>query len=102
MRTLTRSVLAFAREALETGKRALPDYSHPKSPHKFTQPQLFAILGLRVFLKTDFRGITAILSEWSDLRNVLALEAIPHYSSLCYAEKRLLKKSPLSSCLERA
>jgi len=102
MRTLTKSTLAFAREALLTGKGALPDYSHSKSPHKFTQPQLFAILALRVFLRTDFRGIIVTLSEWSDLRALLGLKSLPHYSTLCYAERRLLKKNALISCLQQA
>jgi hypothetical protein len=95
MRTLTKSTLAFARTALETGKRSVPSYSHPKSPHRYTQPQLFAILSVRDFLCTDYRGITAILAEWSDLRAVLGLTGVPHYSTLCYAEKKLLKKTPL-------
>lgn len=95
MRTLTKSTLAFARTALETGKRSLPAYSHSKSPHKYTQPQLFAILSLRDFLGMDYRGITAILAEWSDLRAVLGLTEVPHYSTLCYAERKLLKKTPL-------
>jgi hypothetical protein len=95
MRALTKSTLAFARTALETGKRSLPSYSHSRSPHKYTLPQLFAILSLRDFLGTDYRGITAILAEWSDLRAVLGLTDVPHYSTLCYAERKLLKKTPL-------
>jgi len=93
MRSLTKSVLAFAKTALETGKRALPSYSHPKSPHKYTLPQLFAMLSLRDFLAIDYRGITAILAEWSDLRAALGVTEVPHYSTLCYAEKKLLKKT---------
>lgn len=94
MRTLTKSVLAFARSALETGKKSLPDYSHPKSPHKYTLPQLFAMLSLRDFLAVDYRGFVAMLAEWSDLRAVLGLTEVPHYSTLFYAEKKLLKKTP--------
>ena len=93
MRSLTKSTLAFARTALEAGKRSLPSYSHPRSPHKYTQPQLFAVLSLRDFLGTDYRGVTAMLTEWSDLRAVLGLAGVPHYSTLCYAEQKLLKKT---------
>ena len=92
MRSLTKSPLAFARTALAAARAEIPPYSHPKSPHKFTQHQLFAILALKDFLRTDYRGVTQYLSEWSDMRRVLELERIPHYSSLCYAERRLLKK----------
>ena len=97
-RSLTKSPLAFARSALETGKQALPPYSHPKSPHKFTQPQLLAILALRVFMRWDFRAVVTALSEWSELRDALQLKSVPHYSTLCYAEKRLLKKTSSNPC----
>ena len=94
MRSLTKSPLAFAEAAMAAGKERLPEYSHPFSPHKFTQPQLFAILALKEFLRTDLRGVVQMLSEWSDLRDALGLTGVPHYSTLCYAHKRLLKKSP--------
>ena len=92
MRTLTKSPLAFARTALQAGERTLPRYSHPSSPHQYTQPQLFAILALKDFFGIDYRGIVKLVSEWSDLRQVLGLERVPDYSTLRYAEKRLLKK----------
>ena len=92
MSKTTKDPIALARAALEAGKAALPDYSSPKSPHKFTQPQLFALLVLRQFLKTDYRGLVAMVARWSDLREVLGLTGVPHYSTLCYAEGRLLQK----------
>ena len=92
MRTLTKSALTFARTALDAAKAALPLYSHPSSPHKYTQHQLFALLALKDFFDTDYRGVVQLVSEWSDLREVLGLERVPNYSTLCYAEKRLLKK----------
>ena len=91
MRTLTKSVLAFAEAALSAARAALPAYSHPSSPKKFTQHQHFAILALKDFLQTDYRGIVAMLSEWSDLRRVLELEQVPHYTAVFYAGRRLLK-----------
>jgi hypothetical protein len=92
MKSLTKSPVAFAKTALAAAQTALPPYSNPKSPHKYTQHQLFAILALRDFLRTDYRGVIQMLSEWSDLRQALGLERLPHYSTLCYAEARLLKK----------
>lgn len=56
--------MAFARATLKAAEESLPPYSHPKSPHKFTQRQLFAMLALRVFLKTDYRGVINILEDW--------------------------------------
>jgi len=73
-------------------QKALPAYSHPKSPHKFTQHQLFACLALKQFLHTNFRSLEVTLTEWSDLREVLGLKEVPHYSTFCYARRRLLKK----------
>lgn len=96
-RSMTKSPLALAQTALKVAQRSLPLYSHPKSPHKYTQHQLFAILSLMQFLKADFRGIVAMLSEWSDLRQALGLNQVPHYSTLCYARRRLLKKGASSA-----
>ncbi len=90
MRAMTKSPLRLAREALAVGQSALPAYSGRFSRHDFTQPQLFAILVLKVFLKTDLRGIVAMLAEWSDLRSELGLKKVPHYSTLSYAQRRLL------------
>jgi len=97
-RKMTKSPLALAKVAFQTAKDSLPAYSHPFSPRRFTQHQLFAILVLRQFLKTDYRGIIQMLKDFSDLRKVLDLKQIPHYSTLCYAEKRLIKKGLLKSC----
>ncbi len=94
-RAMTRSVLAVAKAALTTAQRALPPYSHPCSPKKFTQHQLFAILVVRRFLGRDYRSVIQLLADWSDLRDLLGLkkEKLPNFSTLCYAEPRLLKKS---------
>jgi hypothetical protein len=46
----------------------LKPYAHKYSPKKFTQPQLFACLVLKVFFKTDYRGIEKYLLDLSDLR----------------------------------
>ena len=98
MRSLTRSTLAFVRVALKTGQKSLPPYSHPKSPHKYTQPQLFALLALKDFLRTDYRRLVQTVREWSQLRQVLGLEHVPDHSTVAKAEKRLLKKTSLPRC----
>lgn len=90
MRTMTASVVQLAREALAVGRAALPPYSGPHSRHDFTQPQLFALLVLRQRLRTDYRGLVTLLAEWSEVRRVLGLRKVPHYSTLCYAAHRLL------------
>lgn len=97
-RSLSKSPTALARVALRVAQDALPAYSSPRSPHTYTQHQLFAILALRLFFKTDYRGMCQLLEELSDLREVLDLEKVPHYSTLCYAEVRLLKKGLWTRC----
>lgn len=98
MRAMTNSPVAVAREALRVGQAGLETYSSHFSRKDFTQPQLFAILVLRLFFKTDYRGVVQLLHDFSDLRAVLGLKKVPHYSTLCYAEERLLKKGLLPDC----
>ena len=90
MSQMTKSAVRFAREALTVGEQALPAYSHAKSRHDYTQPQLFALVALKQFLKTDYRGLVTAVAEWRELRRALRLRKVPHYSTLCYAEHRLL------------
>lgn len=90
MRAMTKSAVALAREALVVGQHALSKYSHPRSRHDFTQPQLLALLVLRQRLRLDYRGLVALLTEWGELRRGLGLRKVPHYSTLCYAAHRLL------------
>ena len=99
MSRTTKSTLTLAKTAMKVGCEALADYSHPNSPKKFTHPQLFAILAIKQFLKTDYRGMIVMLTEWRELRRALKLRCVPHYSTLCYAEARLLKKRTVTNCL---
>jgi len=93
MRAMSKSAVAVAREALAAGRAALPAYSSRFSRRDFTQAQLFALLVLRQFLRTDYRGVVALVAEWGELRRALGLGVkVPHYSTLCYAERRVLGK----------
>ena len=89
---MTKSPRAVAREALRLAQDALPAYPAARSRKDYTQHQLFAILALKTFLKTDYRGIAQLLTDLTDLRKDLGLDKVPHYSTLCYAAGRLLKK----------
>ena len=94
---MTKSPRAVAREALRLAQEALPAYSSKFSRQDFTQHQLFALLALKTFLKTDYRGVVQFLEDFADLRADLGLDKVPHYATLCYAAGRLLKKGS-SSC----
>jgi hypothetical protein len=89
---MTKSPRAVAQEAFRLAQEALPAYSSKYSRKDFTQHQLFALLALKTFFKTDYRGVVAFFDDFTELRDDLRLEKVPHYSTLCYAEQRLLKK----------
>ncbi len=76
--------------ALAAGRDAFSDYSHVYSPHKFTQPQLFACLVLKEFEKKDYRGVRQLLLDCADLREAIGLKIVPHYTTLQKASRRLL------------
>lgn len=90
MYTLTKSALGVARRALAAGQTGLRRYGHKFSPKVYTQPQLFACLVLKVFFKTDYRGVTVLLEEWTELAGALGLCRIPHWTTLQKACRRLL------------
>src|SRR5262245_11990355 len=97
-RPMTKSPRAVAQEALRLAREAIPAYSSKFSRKDFTQHQLFALLALKTFLKTDYRGLVQMLVDFRELREDLGLDKPPHFSTLCKAEQRLLKKGrPLSS-----
>jgi hypothetical protein len=95
--SMTKSPRAVAREALGLAQDALPAYSSTTSRKDFTTHQLFAVLALKTFLKTDYRGVAQFLADFAELRDDLGLARVPHYSTLCYAAARLLKKGRPSS-----
>lgn len=68
--------------ALQVASDVLPPYASQFSKKDFTQPQLLAIFVLQQFCKTDYRGIVHYLHNRSDLRRVLRLKKVPHYSTL--------------------
>ena len=71
------------------------------SPKRYTQHQLFSILVLRQFFKTDYRGMIVLLDEWSELRSTLGLKQVPNYSTLCYAEQRLITQPVFEQLLQQ-
>jgi hypothetical protein len=86
----SKSPVRVARRALAAGQKRLRDHAHKHSPKKYTQPQLFACLVLKVFAKTDYRGIAQQLADLPDLRRVLGLRGAPHWTTLHKAAGRLL------------
>lgn len=99
MITTSKSPKAVALVAYATAKRSLPPYSKLKSPKKFTQHQLVACLVLKEFFRTDYRGISEILADSSDLQKVLELDEVPHYTTLQKASRRFTDKHTIDRLL---
>jgi hypothetical protein len=78
MHSMTKSPVALARKALHAGQQAHKPYSCKYSPHRYTEVQLFAMLILRQFFKTNCRGVIQLLHDFSYLRNNLQLSKILH------------------------
>ncbi len=93
MGSMTKSAVGVAREALGVGRQTFPAYCSRTSRHDFTQAQLFALLVLRQFLRTDYRGLVALVAEWQELRKALGRRKVPHDSTLAYAARRLLPEA---------
>jgi hypothetical protein len=96
----SKSTLTVARMALRAARDSLPDHAKAKSPKKFTQPQLVACLVIKEFRQLDYRGTQTLLAEWSDVRRVLGLTKVPHFTTLCAAAKRLLGKAKANAVLD--
>jgi Transposase domain (DUF772) len=95
---MTKSPLAVAREALAVGECSLPAQANKYSRKDYRLAQLFALLVLRRFFRTDFRGIVTIVSEWAELQTTLGLAKVPDHSTLWHVEQKLLEKGGLNNC----
>lgn len=98
--TTTKSPRRLLVEAHAVSAEALPAYGHRKSPHRFTQPQLFACLVLKAALGLDYRGLAALLEDASDLREAIGLRWVPHYTTFQKAAHRLLTSPSAQALLD--
>jgi len=73
------------------GELGLKKYAHRFSPKKFTQPQLFACLVLKEFLRLDYRKLAQTLTDCSDLPRAIELKTVPHFTTFQKASQRLLR-----------
>jgi transposase len=68
---------------------ALPLYTHKKSPHRFTFPQLAACVLMTFYMDISYRDMEEWLMATDQVRRVLELKEVPNYSTLSRAAKRL-------------
>jgi Transposase DDE domain/Transposase domain (DUF772) len=80
--------------AYDAACRAVPAHAHKFSPKKFTQPQLLACLVLKEFSRLDYRGLAEHLADHPDLCRLIALKAVPHFTTFQKAAQRLLAAVP--------
>src|SRR5215218_11000168 len=78
-----------ARLAHGVAQEALPRYTHPKSPHRFTLPQLAACVLVMVYLDKRYRDREEWLLATDAVCAVLALQHVPDHSTLNRAFERL-------------
>jgi len=86
----SKSPKAVLLTAHQIGLQCLRRYSHLLSPKKFTQPQLFACLVLKEFLRLDYRKLSALLQDAPSLAAAIDLTKIPHFTTFQKAHDRLL------------
>ncbi len=62
--------------AARLARRHLSDDAHPKSPHKFTQPQLFACLIFKAHLGCTYRRCEEMPALMPAVRGAIAAYAV--------------------------
>jgi hypothetical protein len=99
MRT-SKSPKAVLLWAYRIGCERLKSYSHPNSPQTYTQPQLFACLVLKEFLRLDYRKLSALMEDAPDLARAIDLELVPHFTTFQKAARRLLRAARVEGLLD--
>ena len=97
----SKSPKAVLLTAYHVGQQSLRTYSHLFSPKKFTQPQLFACLVLKEFLRLDYRKLSALLIDTPTLAATIGLDRIPHFTTFQKTHDRLLGSRRAKRLLEQ-
>jgi hypothetical protein len=88
-----------ARIALSIARKSLPLYSHPKSPHHYTFPQLASCVLFLFYLNLSYREMEEWLLATNKVCQVLGLKKVPDHSTLCraYFDIERMKRELLDS-----
>lgn len=89
MNTRESRYVKVARIAYYLTQKALPRYSHPKSPHRFTLPQLAACVLLMFYLDLSYRDMEEWLLATDQVRQVLELSKVPDHTTSQRTFKKL-------------
>src|SRR3972149_4945970 len=92
MKTRESRYVKVARIAYHLTQEALPRYSHPKSPHHFTLPQLAVCVLLMFYLDVSYRDMEEWLLASDQVCQALELPRIPDHTTLqrTYQKLRML------------
>ena len=74
--------LRVARIAYAIAQETLPRYSHPKSPHIYTLPQLAACVLLGFYLDMSYRDLEEWLRATDQVLQALELWRVPDHTTL--------------------
>jgi hypothetical protein len=91
MKTRESRYVKVARIAYHLTQEALPRYSHPKSPHHFTLPQLAACVLLMFYLDISYRDMEEWLLATDQVCKELELPRIPDHTTLQRTYQKLRK-----------
>ena len=78
--------------AYHLAKQTLPRYSHPKSPHHFTLPQLAACVLMMYYMDLSYRDMEEWLLATDKVCQALELPRVPDHSTLQRTYKKLRMK----------
>ncbi len=78
-----------ARIAYAIAQETLPKYSHPKSPHIYTLPQLAACVLLGFYLDISYRDLEEWLWATEKVLEVLELKRVPDHTTLYRTYRKL-------------
>lgn len=83
--------IRVARIAYRIAQESPPVYTHPKSPHHYTFPQLAACVLLMFYLDLPYRDMEEWLLAGDRIQQVLGLRRVPDHSTLqrTYARLRM-------------
>ena len=79
----------FAEVAYQLAQKTFPRYSHAKSPHLYTVPQLIACVLLMHYVRKTYRDMEEWLLATEAVCQALELKTIPDHTTLYRAAKRL-------------
>lgn len=89
MNERTSKYVVVAELAYRLAKKTFPQYSHAKSPHYYTLPQLVACVLLMYYVRKTYRDMEEWLLATDKVCQTLDLKTIPDHTTLYRTVKRL-------------